>query len=363
MTSQAAPAFGVMWLANSIPQIALSFVGGAIADRVSRRTVIILGLLGFGSVNLSVGIMTAIGLITWQYLVVAAALQGSVMSLVMPSRQALVPELVGRDRLTNAVALNMVGMNVNRLGAPAIAGFIIAFWGIAYAYFLMAALCLVGAMLALPLPRGARLNTTKASLANTVADLRAGLQYVWQNQNIFAVLVVTLVTITLSMPYTSLLPVFVEDVYGLGPASLGLLISAGGIGALLGSLVVASIRDKKRGLLYLHSALLTGLALIAFSITSSYTTAMVIMGVVGIGQAGRMALGNILLQSNTEAQYMGRVMSLLMMEWGLTGLGNFGVAIAAEAIGVQWAIGITACLLVLVTVYYYAFVPRIRRMD
>ena len=188
------------------------------------------------------------------------------------------------------------------------------------------------------------------------------------------------------MPYIFLLPVFTKDilfvdvsVFGnlmslpvIGPlvsaldqssARQGLLISISGLGALAGALIVASMPSKRRGLIFLFSLLLAASALICFSATSSYLVALIIFIPLGFGQAGRMALSNTLLQSYSEDAYRGRVMSIYMMNWGLSMVGVFVISIAADIIGVRLALGRAAGLLALITLWYLFFSARIRRLD
>ncbi len=140
-------------------------------------------------------------------------------------------------------------------------------------------------------------------------------------------------------------------------------MSVSGIGAITGSITLASMTNKKRGFMLLASSLILGLALIGFSFSSSWYLSLALIIFVGLGQTGRMALSNTLLQYYVEDEYRGRVMSILMMEFGLTSLGTFGAAILAEAIGVQWAVGGFAMVLVFLSILALAFVPRIRRLD
>ncbi|MBI2936550.1 MAG: MFS transporter, partial [Chloroflexi bacterium] len=120
---------------------------------------------------------------------------------------------------------------------------------------------------------------------------------------------------------------------------------------------------RRRGLLYLFSILGTGIALLGFSASHWYPESLAIVIGVGLGQAGRMSLSNILIQESTDDAYRGRVMGVYNMEWGLTSLSSFGVALLAGFIGVQWAIGGMAALLLVAALYYLAFVPSIRRLS
>ncbi len=355
---------GLTMLANAIPTLGLSFFGGVMADRVPKRLIVGLGIVATSMLTLWIAASVSLGIITWHYLLVNSFLQAIVWALMMPSRQAIVPELVGRARLTNAIALQNTGMNVMQIGAPAIAGFMVAGVGIGGVYYLMAGLYLLSAILIIPVPKvGMAEGPLRPPQRSVLGDIGDSLGYVRRNKPLMAVLALSLVTVLFSMPFRMLLPVFTEDVLEVGPDKLGILMSVSGVGALVTSLIVASIKDKGRGMLFLHSGMVTGLAIIAFSLTTSYWIALAIIGMAGVGQAARMALGGTLVQSYTDNVHQGRVASLYLMQFGLTSLGTFGVSIAAEFVGVQWAVGTTASLLVLLTLYCYAFSPRIRRLD
>ena len=144
---------------------------------------------------------------------------------------------------------------------------------------------------------------------------------------------------------------------------MGVLISASGIGAIIGSLILASLPNKRRGLLLIISSLCSGIALIGFAFSKSWYLSLLLLAFVGLGQSGRLALSNTLLQYYTKAEYRGRVMSILMMEIGLMSLGAFGAALLTENVGVQSAIGGLAFVLASLSVLTLVFVPRLRKLD
>jgi predicted MFS family arabinose efflux permease len=168
--------------------------------------------------------------------------------------------------------------------------------------------------------------------------------------------------VLMSMPYMQMMAGFVKEVLGGGSEALGLLLSITGVGALVGSLAIASMPNRGRGLAFLLSALVLGVALVAFSISTWLWVTALIMVVIGLGQAGRMSLSNVLLMAYTKPAFQGRVMSVYMMEFSLVSFGTFAVGVLAEAVGVQWAIGATAGALVLVSLGSLLFVPRVRRL-
>ncbi len=374
---------GAVGLGSALPMLTISLFGGVLADRIRKKSILVAGQFASAMVALGIAISITVGAVTWIHLLVAAVFQGLVLALMMPARQALIYELVGADTLMNAIALNAAAMNFIRLTSPAIAGFFIAFWSVEGVYYMMTVLYVIGFIFALRLPRS---GTDRLRESTTIEELADGLRYIRHNADVLAVLVLTLLATVLSMPYLFLLPMFARDIFmvdvsnfgrlaswpligslltalGESSARQGLLISVSGLGALAGSLFVASMSSRKRGLLFLLSLLLTAVSLMAFSATGSYLLALIFFIAMGLGQAGRMALSNTLLLSNTDDIHQGRVMSVYMMNWGITMVGVFFVGILADRVGVQLAVGGTAGLLAVITLYYLLLTPRIRRLD
>ncbi|MDH3886505.1 MAG: MFS transporter, partial [Desulfobacterales bacterium] len=310
---------GAVGLGSALPILTVSLFGGVLADRIRKRSILVAGQFASALVALGIAVSISVGAIAWIHLFVAALLQGLVLSLMMPARQALIYELVGDNTLMNAIALNAAAMNFIRLTAPAFAGFFIAFWSIEGVYYIMAVFYAIGFMFTVRLPRT---GTVRRRESTTIQELTEGLRYIRHNADVLAILVLTLLTTILSMPYLFLLPIFTRDIFlvdvsifgrlaswpligslllalGESSARQGLLISVSGLGALAGSLVVASMSSRKRGLIFLLSLLLTAASLVAFSATGSYLLAMIFFITMGLGQAGRLALGNTLLLSNT----------------------------------------------------------------
>lgn len=374
---------GAVGLGTAIPMLTISLFGGVLADRMRKRSIIIAGQLASALVALGIAVSITVGTISWVYLFVASLLQGLVMSLMMPARQALIFELVGEDTLMNAIALNAAAMNFLRLVAPAFAGFFIALWNIEGVYYIMTVLYLSGFIFAVKLPQTGKAQFNKGG---TIHELKDGLRYLRSNANVLAVLFLALMAAVLSMPYIFLLPVFTKDIFlidvsqfgsltswpvigplvsalGESSARQGLLISISGLGALTGALAVASMPSRRRGLVFLFSLLLAAAALVWFSATSSYLIALITFIPLGLGHAGRMALGNTLLQSYSEDAYRGRVMSVYMMNWGLSMVGVFLISVIADILGVRLALGGAAGLLAFITLWYLFVTPRIRHLD
>jgi MFS family permease len=363
---------GAIALASAIPGLILGFPGGVVADRASKKLLVQGGQAVNALSTLAIALLIWADQVTFTHLMIVGGIQGGVWAVMGPARQALVPEIVGASKLTNAVALNMAGMNFTRLGVPALGGFLIAWIGAGGVYALMAGLIFV-AMFALipvrPLVGGdgtARASTPWGGLGRevkrTILETGEGIAYMRRDATVFAVLTVNFFIVLMSMPYMQMMAGFVKQVLDGGPEALGLLLSVTGVGSLVGSLAIASMPNRGRGLAFLLSALILGFALLAFSISTWLWVTALIMIVIGLGQAGRMSLSNILLMAYTEPSLQGRVMSVYMMEFSLVSFGTFLVGVLAELVGVQWAIGSTAVSLIVISGVALLWVPRVRRL-
>lgn len=357
---------GGMALANAIPMLFLSLFGGVIADRVQKKYVLLAGQASSAVVALGIALSLTTGYLSperagsWWILVAGSVLQGTIMGLMIPSRQAIIPEIVGEGQLMNAVALNNLGMNLLRFMAPAVAGFLIDAFDFKAVYYTMTGMYLVAVLFVSFMPLT---GTMTIRAGGALSNIKEGLQYVLHKPTILLILVFVLFIVLLSRPYMMMMPIFADDILKVGASGMGVLLSVSGIGAMIGSLTLASLPNKKRGVMLLVSSFLLGLALAGFSFSNSYNLSLALIVLVGLGQSARMTLGNTLLMYYTEDKYRGRVMSLYEMDHGLTSLGAFGAGLMTEAIGVQWAVGGFAMVLVFLSILALAFAPRVRKLD
>ena len=354
---------GVMSLAYASPVLFLSLFGGVIADRVQKKNVLIVGQAGSALVSLGIALTLSLGYLSkdsWWILIVAGVLQGTIMGLMMPSRQAILPEIVGEEQLLNAVSLNTMGMNALRILAPAATGLLIEAIDYAAVYYVMTGLYFMAIVFIAFMPST---GTITVRGGGALADIKEGLQYIRHETTILLILLFTLFGVVLAMPYMIMLPVFCVEILGVAEEQGGWLTGVAGIGAVIGSLVLASLPNKKRGLMLLIGGFLLGLSLIGFSFSSSWYLSLTIIAFVGLGQTARMALSNTLVQYYVASEYRGRVMSIYMMQFGRMGIGAFIAGLLAEDIGVQWAVGGFAMVLAFVSLLALVFVPQIRKLD
>ncbi len=357
---------GVLSLCNALPILLFSVFGGVIADRIQKKYVLGIGLAGSAIVSLAVALLLSSGYIStdsegsWWILAVAAVLQGCIMGLMIPSRQAIIPEIVAEDEIMNAVSLDSTGMNVLRLGSPALAGFLIDLFGYGSVYYVMTGLYVFGTICIIILPLTGKLSS---GTTNVLHDIKEGFSYIRRESTIMLLLLFTLFIVVLSMPYMTLLPVFAEDVLNVGASGMGIMVSVSGVGAMISSLVIASLPNKRRGIMLLISGLVLGLALTAFSFSKLWALSLIIIVFVGMGQAGRMALGNTLIQYYVDPVYRGRVMSIYVMNFGLTSFGGAVAGLLTDAFGPEIGLSSFSIALVVVAVLALIFLRRIRELD
>jgi MFS family permease len=366
-------ALGSMALANSAPRLVLALYGGVVADRLPKRYIVQVGQLFNAALALVIGLLLLFDLLRFEYLLLSAVLQGISNSFTQPARQALIPEIVGLKRLTNAVALNASGMNTMRLAAPALGGLLLVFVGFEWVYFLMAVMYLLAvlAMMRVPPEPVAGMEQRPAASRSRgkagLADIAEAFRYLRVQPTLAMLLVVHLFIVVFSMPFQRLLPGFVADVLASTENQtelrFGLLMTLMGVGALAGSLVVASMPSRGRGRLLLAGTALMGMALLAFSASSVFWVSALIVLVLGVGQASRQALSTVLIQANVSNEYRGRISSVMMMQMGLTSFGTFGFGIFASVAGIQVALATAGAALLAVAATVYLFVPRYRNLD
>ena len=370
-------ALGGVALSNAIPRLFLALAGGVLADRASRRVVLQVGQTVSALLTASIAVLIFTDQIRIEHLYITAALQGVGMSFSMPARQAMIPDIVGDARMTNAIGLNASGMNSMRLFAPATAGLLIAFLGFGWAYVLMTILFSMAVIGMFKVPSsGAAAPASAAPGARTgrgagtrggFTSMVEGFRYLGRNPTLRMLLIVHLFVVVLILTFQRLAPGFVNEVLAEDADQaawrLGVILTVMGGGALVGSLTIASLPSRGRGKMMLWSIAVFGIALIAFAASQNFWVSLPIAFLLGIGQSGRQSLSQILIQTHTENEYRGRISSIMMMEMGLESFGTFAIALVAAAFGAQVAFGTVGFALILVAVVVALSLPTYRRLD
>ncbi len=364
-------ALGMVSLATAVPMLLLSLPGGVIADRFVKQRVIQLGQIVNTLVAGSLAVLMLSGALIFEFLLVTAVIQGLVFALIMPSRQTMIADVVSDEQLMNGVALNSAGQNVMRLGAPSLGGVLLTVVGAGWVYVLMTFFYVVSALCMIPVRSRAGADRRSGSAdvaakkhsAGGVKEIIEGCRYIWHDKTVLMILVTNCVIVFLAMPIQQILPGFTKEVLGSGGIGLGVIMSLIGLGSLLGSLVVASMSAQKRGAMLMVSGVILGVSLLIFSLSSMLWLSAIMAVVLGIGQAGRIAISSVLLQTYTPSEYRGRVMSVYMMQFSFVAFGTFLVGIMAGALGVQVALAMTGVALLVFSVVTFVAMPKMWKLE
>ncbi|MDX9758043.1 MAG: MFS transporter [Bacteroidota bacterium] len=326
---------GAVSFAGLFPGVLVGPFAGSVADSMSRLRLLKISQFAF---LVQAGILAALtigGVITLPILLVLEAALAIITAFDIPARQAFVIEMVGKEDLPNAIAINSISVNIARMIGPAIAGVIIVTIDIGEAFLFnsisyIAVLASLSALRLDPRPAVRRLQP----LASHVFD---GLRYAWQERGIRTYLLLFFLTALFGMPYGSLLPVVAEQRFSMGAGGLTWLVSGSGLGATLGALLLAARKDT-RGLpkkLFL-AGLGFGSSLVVFGLIGDFTLAVAFVPVLGFGMMMQMAGNNIILQTHVDEAQRGRVMSMLSMSFQLAmPLGSLWMGSVAEHFGDQ----------------------------
>lgn len=355
-------ALGIVIAAWGLPILLLSLYGGAVADRLKKRDLLIVTQVANGIITLIIAILIATGGIVLWHLIAAAALTGIIFAFHVPARLAIIPELVQKREILNAIALNSTGMNLSRFVGFAIGGALLGAIGVAGVYYVVVICFFVSAALLFMLPVVEKVR--QRAVTSIKVDLMEGLRYIYHSPLIRSLLAMAFVSIAFGLPYMNLMPVFAVDIFDVGAFGLGLLLGMAGLGSLIGSLILASLGDfRRKGLLCIGLALGFGAAVALFGFSDSYPLSLVLLMAVGLLGAGYLAVNNTLIQSKVPHEMLGRVMSIYVMTFAMMPLGTLPLGAVSEAIGAQLAIGAGGIIVVLFTLGMAIFHPRLRRLE
>ena len=324
---------------RALPFLVVGPIGGVLTDRMDRRRLLMTTQLVLLVLALGFALLVASGRHQVWHLFAFSLLSGIIWAISNPIRQALVATSVPRESMMNAIALNSAAFNAMRTIGPAAGGLLIALTGPATNFFIQA-LCFLGVYLVVwPLDIPQR-DASAQRRVSMLASFREGVRYAIKDPVIMALLIVALIPSLFMMPFTHLImPVFSEEVLDAGPEGLGFLFAAMGVGALVGTLGLASAGNvSRKGWLLLTFATGAGVGVILFSFTTSLPLALLALVVVGGCQQLYMSTNNTLLQSLTSDEYRGRGMSLYMLDHGLVPLGGLMAGVLAKFYGAPHAI-------------------------
>jgi MFS family permease len=341
-------AVGLVVFGQGIAMTVLNPISGAIADRMSKRLLILACQAVAFVAMLVTGFLVMTDLISIPLLVLGSFTVGTMFAFNGPARNALLGDVIPDDRLGNAIALMQVGANFARTAAPFLAGALLA-WdavGATGSYFFMAAVMAVVIFTYRRLPdTPVRANRSETSL---MQDVRVGVRHVGDDPRLFQALISFHIVAMLGFSYTVLIPGFSIDVLDAGNAGVGILLGAAAAGGVVTSLVAAGVADSRHANTLLHCAcLMLGLSLIATGLAPNLPLAIVTMALVGGGSSAFQTLNNVVALRQSHHDFYGRVMGFMFIAWGFTNLAALPIGFLADEFGerhVIAAMGILLCI-------------------
>ncbi len=381
-----AAALGIVSAIGLLPTIPLSLWGGSLADRVPRRTVILVAQSVMMVQAFVLALLTFTGAVEVWHVYLMAAVLAAAQSFDLPARQAFIVDMVeGKEDLTNAIALNSAIFQGARALGPALAGAVVAALGVAPAFFVNG-LSFVAVIASLLMMHNLPVRRLAAKAPPLGRHLGEGLRYAFGNKTILVLTSLVAVSAFLSMPYSTLMPVMADRVLkqSAGPVvaalcnnpnallrcqapealPLGMLLTAVGLGAVIGALAVASLPNgARRGPLLTAGNLLFPALLLGFTASRSFVVSLLLLVGVGVSFVAQNSLANTLIQLTVTDELRGRVMSLYTLTFTASmRMGGFQAGLVADGFGPAASIGIGALL----SLAYGAFVavryPELRRM-
>lgn len=357
---------GVLALVQVVPQLVMGLFGGTLADRVQKRNILIISQMITGCISLILALSLMTGYLnaenpgSWWVLFLTSVGQGALMGMMMPARIAIIPEIVSGERVMNAVSITSIGQTAFQLAGPAIAGFLIVRYDFTSVYFLVTGMYVLSTVFTFWLPRT---GTPSRRAGGTFREALEGFRYI-RRETVFAMIVVFGMCHMISgMPYQQLAAIFTEDILKVGADGLGVLMTVSGTGAAVASFILASLPNRKRGLLLLFSGIVMSVPLIVFSFSRNYWLSMAMMPFLGMGPAMHGALTGTLIQYYASPEYRGRVQSFTAMGASVAGFGTFFAGVLSDTVGVQWAVGSMAMFLTVVTLGLFLFSRRLRELE
>jgi MFS family permease len=357
-------ALGAISFVGTAPALFLMLPAGALIDRTPRRQLLLMTQTAMMLLAFTLAGLAAAGILqVWHVALLAVGL-GVANSFDAPARQALAVDMVeDRRDLMNAIALNSTIFNLARVVGPAIGGAVLALLGAAWCFALngLSFVAVIVALLMMRLPA----SVNAPSREPLMAQIRAGLRYAYEHRATRAIILLVGVASLFGMSYAVLLPAFAVDILNVGEAGLGALNAAVGIGALIGSLVVASMASfRHKGWVLTVGSLAFPLGLLALSFSRSFVLSLACLVAIGLAIVTQNATCNTLVQSSVPDELRGRVMAVYMlMFFGTAPFGALQAGAIAQALGATAGVAVGAGIVLLFAAGIFFAAPGLRRFE
>jgi len=348
---------------RALPFLVTGPMAGVAADRMDRKRLLLRTQWVLIVTAVLMGALVASGLLQVWHVFVFTLITGIAWTFTEPVRQSMIPSLVPKEDLANAIALNSGGFNLMKIIGPALGGLMIALFG-AGGNFFVQAIAYSGVLLMIywmHVPP----TSERARRSSAMANLKEGFVYVWSTPAVLALMTLAYVPRIFAVPYQTLMPVFQKDVLKVGPEGLGILMAAPGVGALISVLLLASLGNslRRQGLFLVGSIIILGFFLILFSQITYFPLALISLVLVGIFQMFFLASTNTILQMIVPDELRGRVMSLYMLDRGFMPIGAMFAGVTAHFIGAPLTVAIMGAVVIVLAVLVAWRVPAIRSLE
>jgi len=340
---------GLVGSAASMPILLFTLVGGVVADRFPKRKIILITQMVLMFFALTLAVMVSTGIVTVWYVLIIAFLIGAASAFDIPAKQSFFIEMVGRESLLNAIALNSAAFNGARVIGPPIAGILISHFSLAACFYVNALsfLALIIGLLKMRLEDPGIKHPRDTTIKE---EFKEGLIYIIKEPRVHTLIIFVAIMSFFGIPYITFLPVYARDVLHIGATGLGILMSCAGVGAFIGAISLAVRGDFERKGVFLGIAgIIFSAALLVFFLSTHVWLSYATLFLIGWGAISQMATANTLIQLTTPDRLRGRVMSSFTLVFlGMTTLGNFALGSLAQYIGTKIAlsIGAAVCLII-----------------
>ncbi len=352
-------AVGIVLFGNGVSSAILGPFGGAVADRLSKKLVTVIGQTVTMVVFIVIGVLLAADRIELWHLVVGSFFTGATFAFIGPARQAWVAELFDQERRGNAIALNQVALNAARIWAPVIAAFMVSWslFGAEGAYFAMAALYVISQVTLIWVP--AAKPVSHPDRPSVLGDIAAGVRYVASEPKLRWMLTLFFLLILLGLSSTTVLPGLVENAFDRNAEEFGILQTANAIGGLIASLAVASIAGSSRALtVYAAGGILGGIGLALTGLSPSFLIVLGPMLLFGVGLGAFQTLNSAIIVTESDPAFFGRVSSLTSLAFAGFLLVSFPVGLLADEIGERATLVILGLLSVAAVIIVAPLIAR-----
>lgn len=351
---------GLVAALATVPSLLFSLIGGVVVDRFRKKKILFITQSASMMLALTLGVLTVMELVSVPVIGTLAFLMGTVNAVDAPARQAFISELVSKDQLPSAIALNSGIFNSGRVIGPGLAGLLIAFAGTGGA-FIVNGVSYMAVIIALAFLKISERPAVQH--LNPVQAIKQGINYSYSHPVIRTLLLYTAIVSVFGWSYSTIMPVIAKNTFHVDAEGLGYLYSATGLGSLLATFVVGAYSKKIPAILFIVGGnMLFCISLMLFSFTDKMSIALPLLFFTGFGLLAQAAMMNTIIQGIVRAEFRGRVMSIyILMFLGLAPFGNFEIGWLTEHFGISWAICINSGIVFISALVIYTYQKNIRQ--